>query len=923
MGVRIEQKLTDPRELSRWYQAFLDALAAKLAPTWRVLDHGTPNFKWRVFVPPQPCDVPQGWKIHVSAAAVEARLLCETVVNHLVERRAHFKLPATVEGIVYLNSGLLNRIQLGKIITVYPRNNQEAGTLAAELDGVWPLSAGPAVVTDLAVRAQGAISFRYGAFGGGGVISDSIGRHAFALRRPDGSLTGDHRDSEGLQPEWAPNPPLKCVAALDDREAIVAVEGRSYLPLSLLHNGPRGTVTLGLDAENGKSVIIKTALRGACGDLRGVDAGDRLKNEYAVLHQLARDGLAPQAFGISGGQPMTLVMEDLEGTSLEKLGNQERIASLALLAEALVHLHATGVVHRDVKLSNALISEGALRLIDFELATKVGEIPTIADCGTRSYVPPEGSAVPAHPASDVFALGVCISHSLLGHDPALLPPKSGRLIGFLNLLGLHPYALLTRRLLDPDWKRRPSMVVVAAELKSLVNCDTRPRVPDARQQNLWRNQNWAKRSSLEAGFATRAYSTSTADLRWWKNAHAESDFQCEGISLGAAGIILGLASIDQSLHRRSFDEDIRKGAAWLSSRPNSTACGLFTGNSGIALALTVAGQRLGTSDFICAAKSRLAAVGVEPARNFDLLSGSAGQLWAGSLMAEILNARWPLECVEVKAHQLLRAARFHQGVVSWEPDENSPDGDAFTGAAHGSAGIAMALGIWGNQTENTSAIELGIEVFRSLQVKSTNESGGQFPCTLGDSSPIAAAGHWCHGLAGYLWCLLQAFGDNPKLEHEIDWAVDGLSAVTPAENSTYCHGLAGQLELWRVLRTIPRHENFAKLASDKTAAALRLIMQRRKGLSVWSSEDPQVFTPDFWLGFLGPASSLALYTAGHNGALLSRAWLQTISGVKVTPSDTYPIFLANSKPPENPDEYSEHDETALHLAHPEELYRAG
>ena len=54
-------------------------------------------------------------------------------------------------------------------------------------------------------------------------------------------------------------------------------------------------------------------------------------------------------------------------------------------------------------------------------------------------------------------------------------------------------------------------------------------------------------------------------------------------------------------------------------------------------------------------------------------------------------------------------------------------------------------------------------------------------------------------------------------------------------------------------------------------------MQRRKGLSAWSSEDPQVFTPDLWLGFLGPASSLAMHTADHRGALLSRTWLQTIS----------------------------------------------
>ncbi len=826
---------------------------------------------------PEPCNVPQGWKLHVSAAAVEARSLCETVVNFLVERRAHFKLPATVEGIVYINSGLLSQIQLGKIVTVYPRNDQEARILATELDKIWPLSAGPAIVTDLAIRAQGAIFMRYGAFGGGGVIGDSIGRHAFALRRPDGSLTGDHRDSEGLQPKWAPDPPLKGIVAFEDREAVVVVQERRYLPLTLLHNGPRGSVTLGLDAENGNSVIIKTAHRGACGDLRGVDASDRLKNEYVLLRQLGRDGLAPQACGISTGHPMMLVMEDLEGVSLETLGNQERMACLVLLAEALVRLYVRGVVHRDVKLSNALIAAGKLRLIDFELATRVGEHPAIADCGTRAYVPPEGSAVPAHPASDVYALGVCIAHTLLRHDPALLPLKSGRLIGFLHLLGLHPHALMTQRLLDPDWKRRPSALEVAAELRSLVACDTMPAGRPAQQQIPKIELNWFKRGALEAGLASRAYSVSTGDLRWWRNSHAESDFQCEGISLGAAGIILGLASIDQALGRRCFDEDIRKGAAWLSSRPDSTACGLFMGNSGVALALTVASQRLQRSDFIRYAQSRLAATGVESTRNFDLLGGSAGQLWAASLMAEILKERWPLDCVEGTGEQLLRGARFQQGVVSWEPTDSSPDGDGFTGAAHGSAGIAMALATWGKSTDNTAAIELAVEVFRGLQVKCANEHGRQFPCTLGCSSPIADAGHWCHGVAGYLWCVLQAFGDNPRLANEIDWAVDGLSEIIPVENSTYCHGLAGQLELWRMLRTIPRHENFAKRASDRTASALRLLMQRRKGLSVWSSEDPQVFTPDLWLGFLGPASSLALYTADHHGALLSQAWLQTIS----------------------------------------------
>ncbi|HET9364229.1 MAG TPA: hypothetical protein VFP71_04480, partial [Candidatus Angelobacter sp.] len=107
MLTETKKKLTraEAVRLAGSYRLFLDELAARLKPAWRINDKPAPIFTWRTFVAPDPCLVAQGWKIHISAAAVEAMELCEIVVNLLVRRRATFKLPTTAESIAAINSG--------------------------------------------------------------------------------------------------------------------------------------------------------------------------------------------------------------------------------------------------------------------------------------------------------------------------------------------------------------------------------------------------------------------------------------------------------------------------------------------------------------------------------------------------------------------------------------------------------------------------------------------------------------------------------------------------------------------------------------------------------------------------------------------------------------------------------------------------
>jgi eukaryotic-like serine/threonine-protein kinase len=133
-------------------------------------------------------------------------------------------------------------------------------------------------------------------------------------------------------------------------------------------------------------------------------------------------------FEMAPPEPGFLVLELVEGQSLARVldaGPLDPGRAMGIIAQAATGLeaaHAAGVVHRDIKPGNLLISrDGQVKITDFGVAQVAGAARltrTGALVGTPAYLAPERAAGGlATPAGDLYALGIVAHHCLTGQVP--------------------------------------------------------------------------------------------------------------------------------------------------------------------------------------------------------------------------------------------------------------------------------------------------------------------------------------------------------------------------------------------------------------------------------------------------------------------------------------------------------------------------
>ncbi|MGN9780774.1 protein kinase domain-containing protein [Nonomuraea sp. ZG12] len=199
------------------------------------------------------------------------------------------------------------------------------------------------------------------------------------------------------------------------------MEVPGYTEVRELGRGATGHVMLAVRDSDGEPVAIKhlsAALR------EDGDFLERFRAEAAVIGELDSPHTARLLDYVEDPGDAAIVMELVDGIPLRRLLRQEGgtgpQAALSVLKGALLGLaeaHRRGIVHRDFKPENVIITEeGGSKLVDFGVAAHAGEQAPLI--GTPSYMAPEQwDGAPAGPAADIYAAAVVFYECLTGRRP--------------------------------------------------------------------------------------------------------------------------------------------------------------------------------------------------------------------------------------------------------------------------------------------------------------------------------------------------------------------------------------------------------------------------------------------------------------------------------------------------------------------------
>ncbi|MGV0409531.1 serine/threonine-protein kinase [Corynebacterium resistens] len=215
-----------------------------------------------------------------------------------------------------------------------------------------------------------------------------------------------------------------------DFDRVQDMLGPRYQLNWIIGRGGMSTVWLARDTEAQRDVAVKILKPEYT---ENEEFRTRFRNEASAAEQLnSPNVVATYDYGEvrdRGAVFCYIIMEYVSGESLADVLTRERVLPESLVldiiaqtARGLQAIHATGMVHRDIKPGNLLItSDGVVKVTDLGIAKAAAAVPltrTGMVVGTAQYVSPEqaqGNSV--GPASDIYSLGVVGYEILAGERP--------------------------------------------------------------------------------------------------------------------------------------------------------------------------------------------------------------------------------------------------------------------------------------------------------------------------------------------------------------------------------------------------------------------------------------------------------------------------------------------------------------------------
>jgi tetratricopeptide (TPR) repeat protein len=289
----------------------------------------------------------------------------------------------------------------------------------------------------------------------------------------------------------------------DVRHTLAATLGDAYRIDRELGGGGMSRVFAAEERALGRRVVVKVLSP----ELGGGVSIERFKREIQTAAQLQHAHIVPVLIAGQTGDLPFYTMPFVDGESLRgRLGREgalpvsETVSILRDVARALAYAHERGIVHRDIKPDNVMLSGGSAVVTDFGIAkaisaartgdghatlTQVGQ-----SIGTPAYMAPEQAAgdPSSDHRSDLYAYG-CMAYEMLAGQPPFIEKSPQQLLA--AHMGRMPEPLLSRRpdappalaslvmrCLEKDAADRPrSASEIARTLETVTSGGTHPAMP--------------------------------------------------------------------------------------------------------------------------------------------------------------------------------------------------------------------------------------------------------------------------------------------------------------------------------------------------------------------------------------------------------------------------------------------------------------
>ncbi len=226
-----------------------------------------------------------------------------------------------------------------------------------------------------------------------------------------------------------------------------------YRLQQLLSRGGMGAVYVARDPRLGRRVALKHILPETIGDPR---RRQRFRREAAILARLSHPAIVQIFDVVDAPDGDWIVMELVEGETVAQLLTEgpvpirQAVTIGRQVAEGLAEAHAQGILHRDLKTENVIVSRtGHAKILDFGVAKQLWEEDgetTLSESGQivgtyRAMSPEQTRSLPLDPRSDLFSLGVLLYEM----TTAVAPFQGATLLDTLTQITSRPHVPVRRR----------------------------------------------------------------------------------------------------------------------------------------------------------------------------------------------------------------------------------------------------------------------------------------------------------------------------------------------------------------------------------------------------------------------------------------------------------------------------------------------